>query len=71
MRYEVIEVCPACEAEVTMLWNVQQDGHKAFCPHCGNRLMLCDECLHREGGGRCDYDQKTDTCTFNKGEECK
>lgn len=69
MRYEVTEVCPYCEAEVTMQWNVQQNGYKAFCPHCGNRLMLCDECLHRDGGGGCDYDQKADTCMFNQREE--
>lgn len=65
MRYEVTEVCPNCESEVTMLWNVHEDGYKAFCPHCGKRLMLCDECLHRDGGEKCDYDAKTDSCMFN------
>jgi hypothetical protein len=65
MRYEVTEVCPHCESEVTMTWNVLIDGYKAFCPYCGKRLMLCDVCLHREGGGKCDYDNKSDRCMFN------
>lgn len=38
-EYIVTEVCPHCEAEVEMRWNVAADGYKAFCPHCGNRLI--------------------------------
>lgn len=68
MRREVVEVCPSCESDVVMLWNVETDGYRAFCPYCGNRLMLCDECLHRSGGGECDYDKETDTCMFNREE---
>lgn len=62
---EVTEVCPHCEQEVTMTWDVDWDGFKAFCPYCGKRLMLCDECLHSEHGGNCDYDRRTDSCKFN------
>lgn len=64
----VVEVCPNCESEVEMRWEPKQDGYKAFCPYCGGRLMLCDECLHAEGGGDCDYCTATDTCKHNKGE---
>nr|DAR04711.1 MAG TPA: zinc-ribbon domain protein [Caudoviricetes sp.] len=67
----VTEVCPNCDAEVELRWDVKRDGYKAFCPHCGARLMLCDECQHRTGGGcteDCDYDSKTDTCRFNRPE---
>lgn len=32
-EYIVTEVCPHCEAEVEMRWNVAADGYKAFCPH--------------------------------------
>ena len=56
-EYIVTEVCPHCEAEVEMRWNVAADGYKAFCPHCGKRLMLCDACQHPEGKcvENCDY----------------
>ena len=67
----VTEVCPNCDAEVKLRWDVKKDGYKAFCPHCGARLMLCDECQHRPGGGctgDCDYDSNTDTCRFNRPE---
>lgn len=43
---EIIEPCPYCGAEVVMRWDVKKNGFKAYCPYCGERLMLCDECLH-------------------------
>lgn len=61
--YLVTEVCPYCESEIEMRWNVKEQGYKAICPVCGNRLMLCDEC--RQAGGVCDYNGKTDTCKYN------
>lgn len=67
----VTELCPECDREVTLVWNPRKQGFKAFCPHCGARLMLCDECQHRTGGGcteDCDYDSNTDTCRFNRPE---
>lgn len=64
--YQVAEVCPYCNAEVTMTWNTDVDGFKAFCPHCGERLMLCDECRHADGSDDCDYDSATDTCKHNR-----
>ena len=64
-KYEVTEWCPHCESEITMTWDVQSMGYKAFCPVCGERLMLCDECQHSGPNGeytdRCNYDSKTDT----------
>ena len=67
-EYIVTEVCPHCEAEVEMRWNVAADGYKAFCPHCGNRLMLCDACQHPEGKcvENCDYNSETDTCRHDQ-----
>ena len=65
----VTEYCPECETEVTMQWDVRALGYKAFCPHCGKRLMLCDECQNRKDGGfmdDCDYDSETDSCRFNR-----
>lgn len=67
-KYEVTEICPNCEMEVTLFWNPKEDGYKAYCPYCGERLMLCDECIHRFNGeyyDDCDYCSKTDTCRFN------
>lgn len=65
-EYEVTEVCPHCESEVTIIWNVKTMGYKAFCPVCGECLMLCNECLHAEDGrGFCDYDRETDSCYRN------
>lgn len=61
--YTVTEMCPHCESEIEMRWNTDTQGFKAFCPVCGDRLMLCDEC-HQLGGG-CDYDSKTDSCRLN------
>jgi hypothetical protein len=65
----VTEMCPNCDREVTMEWDVSVDGYKATCPHCGGRLMLCDECRHPNGGfcDKCDFDAKTDTCKHNPG----
>ena len=67
MKYEITEVCPNCDREVTMTWVIKQDGYKAFCPYCGHRLMLCDACLHNENDyNNCDYCTKTDSCKHNK-----
>lgn len=62
--YIVTETCPHCESEIEMVWNTEERGFKAFCPVCGKRLMLCDECLHT-GKGRCDYSNDTDSCRYN------
>lgn len=67
--YIVTEVCPHCESEVEMRWNTDTMGYKAFCPVCGNRLMLCDECRHTEEPTPCDYDSHTDTCHRNPKKE--
>ena len=60
----VTEYCHECEQEVLLHWGIRQDGYKAFCPYCDNRLMLCSEC--QDNGFDCDYETKTDTCQFNK-----
>lgn len=70
---EVTEYCSECDREVTMNWNVKKDGLKAFCPHCGKRLMLCSCCPATDNDQPvgCDYNQKTDSCRFNKAEKAK
>ena len=64
--FVVTEMCPHCENEIEMRWNTDVLGYKAFCPVCGERLMLCDECRHTAETGRCDYDSATDTCFRNR-----
>lgn len=63
--YTVTEVCPHCESEVEMRWDTDRLGFKAYCPVCGKRLMLCDECRHAETPGPCDYDNALDCCQHN------
>ena len=66
-RRLVTEVCPNCDNEVSMVWDVEQNGYKATCPYCGGRLMLCDECQHPNGAysDDCDYDALTKSCRYN------
>ena len=67
--YEV-EVCAHCSNEVAIRWNINELGFQAFCPICGNRLMLCDACSHRHedlnGCGDCDYWTEKDCCRFSR-----
>ena len=58
METEVFELCPHCGLEAHLFWDIEADGYKAYCPNCGKRLMLCDECMHGHGNdcGSCDYD---------------
>lgn len=60
---EVTEMCPSCGKEVTLIWDTEKDGYKAFCPYCGERLMLCSAC--HDDDFACDYDRETDSCQWN------
>lgn len=41
---DVTEYCPHCDREITVLWDVEQDGYQIFCPNCGEPIMLCSMC---------------------------
>ena len=41
---EVTECCPHCDREITVSWNVEQDGYQIFCTNCGEPIMLCSMC---------------------------
>ena len=58
----VAEWCPHCETEIEMEWDTNTRGFSAFCPVCGQPLMLCDECRHTENARACDYDAGSGTC---------
>lgn len=64
--YTVTEFCPHCETEIEMRWNTDVLGFKAFCPVCGKRLMLCDECRHAGECTSCDYDSRLDCCRHSQ-----
>ena len=62
----IIEFCPHCENEIEMVWNIAERGYQAYCPICGNRLMLCDECQNGEHPCLCDFSSETDCCCRRK-----
>lgn len=56
--YEVVEVCPHCDSEVTYGdWDVSVHGFVAVCPSCGKQIHLCDECMHQDDNPNayCDW----------------
>lgn len=59
-EHYVAEVCPHCERENTFVWDVEREGFTAYCPGCGERLMLCSECAF--SGENCDYNDYSDFC---------
>lgn len=65
MSCKVTEFCPHCESEITMTWDTETYGYKAYCPVCGKRLMLCSAC-HDDTNGSCNYNTMSDTCRFNR-----
>ena len=44
----IVEYCSECDTENEFRWDVEIDGYKAYCPHCGKALMLCDERVHSD-----------------------
>ena len=65
--YVVTEQCSDCEREVEIHgWDTERDGYQAFCPYCGEVLMLCDECQHSEQRQPCDFDMSTGMCRHRK-----
>lgn len=58
---EVVEVCPHCMSENVLLWDSEKDGFEVACKHCGEKIMLCDACLHAED----NKEEKCDWCQEN------
>ena len=61
-QYEVVEVCPECGAENVMTWDVEKEGYVAYCPHCGSKMMFCDECIHADKTLPCDWSSSNGCC---------
>lgn len=76
-RNTIVEVCPHCECEIEMVWDVDVMGYEAFCPVCGKNLLLCDECIHaddelNEGCRNCDWHENEEgkcVCFRKNGKE--
>lgn len=58
--YTVTEWCPHCEHEVTVQWDIDNDGMQIYCPYCGKPIMLCGYCDVRDGG-KCNW-KETSGC---------
>lgn len=53
---EAVEMCPHCMGEnVFKNYSVQKNGYKVKCQHCGEEIMLCDECRHNADYKPCDW----------------
>lgn len=48
MMREEVEMCPECGYENVIQWNVEKDVWEIKCQQCGERIMLCDACMHSE-----------------------
>ena len=48
MLREEVEICPYCDGENILQHDVEKDGYKVKCQHCGEEIMLCDACLNSE-----------------------
>lgn len=46
----VHEVCPYCENEVVISWDVDADGYEIYCPCCGKKMKLSSALYDVTGG---------------------
>lgn len=74
----VVECCPECGREIELRWDIKEDGYEIYCPYCGVRMMLCDECMHRDENDEpiecdcscCDYDMENKECFRSRKKGC-
>lgn len=72
-RHEAVEVCPHCMGENTVPDWAPSDGYRVKCSHCGESILLCDECMHAEDNldRNCDWDDTTGKCFRDYKKEVK
>lgn len=59
----VYEVCPHCNDEVCLRWDVEERGYVAYCPSCGEKIYLCSKCDKGiEECGACGFGYADDSC---------
>lgn len=61
MIREEVEVCPHCMGENILQHDVEKDGYEVICSHCGEKIMLCDACMHSDDNENryCDWNEET------------
>lgn len=67
IKIECVETCPHCGEEVEINWCAKENGYEVYCPYCGKKIMLCDECMHSNDNieQKCDWCKETG-CFRNK-----
>lgn len=61
----VIEICPECGKK--NIWSNLDPAlcnYEAVCKHCGEKLLLCDECLNAA-------DNPYQECNWHESKKCK
>lgn len=65
--FEQVEICPECDGEnVYPNWDIKEKGYIATCKYCGEKIFLCDACLHAKGY----YDDCCDWYENDEGHGC-
>lgn len=41
---EIEEVCSKCNALINTNWNLKEHGYVMYCPFCGTKVYLCNQC---------------------------
>jgi hypothetical protein len=69
MIREEVEVCPYCDSENIIQWDVEKDGYVIKCSQCGKEMMLCDACYHSDDNKeqKCDWHVKGNMCICFRG----
>lgn len=68
-KTEAVEMCPHCmEENVFTNYDVRKEGYKVRCRHCGNEIMLCDECRHNADYHQCDWHETYEGGACYRGE---
>lgn len=65
----IVECCSLCNTENEIRWDVETEDYEAFCPHCGQPMLICSECLRAEDNElqKCDWsDGKCFRCKERK-----
>ncbi len=55
----IVECCPHCDTENEIRWDIETEGYKAHCPHCGKPMLICSECMRASDNElqKCDWSE--------------
>lgn len=61
---QAVECCPWCGCDnIFDNYDVQASGYVVQCQHCGEPIMLCDECRHADDNPDMECDWAGHTCS--------